>query len=128
MAPPPGKLPLSPPLAARELNGEQLLEELYELREGQVRTAQLAACARDLRAQRDSDPARLKKQLVALAEGRYAPQPALAQLLRSWAPRVNVPGDVAALTSHFERLALTSALLTALHYGRARLPGGGGRG
>lgn len=128
MARAPGKPSLSPPLAARELNGQLLLEELMDLREGQVRSALLASCARELKAQRGMDAAAFKKHLLSLADGRFAEQAALAKLLRSWAQRVSGPADVHVLASHFERLALTSALLTALHYGRARLLGGGKKG
>lgn len=115
----------SPPFASRELNGEVLLEELADLRQAQVQQRHLNDCVLNLRGLegvRVSDAAARLKQL---ASNRFAGQPALASLLVRWAAKLKSEVDVPLLVSHLERLALASAIVTALRRGTERLPKGG---
>lgn len=115
----------SPPFASRELNGEVLLEELADLRNAQVQQRHLNDCItglRDLEGVRVSEAAARLKQL---ASNRFAGQPALASLLVRWAAKLKTEVDVPLLVSHLERLALTSAIVTAMRRGSERLPKGG---
>lgn len=115
----------SPPFASRELNGEVLLEELADLRNAQVQQRHLNDCVvglRDLEGVRVSEAAARLKQL---ASNRFAGQPALASLLVRWAAKLKSEVDVPLLISHLERLALASAIVTALRRGSERLPKGG---
>jgi len=106
---------------SRELNGEVLLDELDELRRGQVPQRQLDDCARALTAL--GGPVASSAALVRqLAGARYAEHVALASLLRRWATRLKVVADGPLLAAHFERLALASALISGLHRAADQLP------
>ncbi len=113
------------PFVSREFNGEVLLEELADLRNAQVQQRHLFDCVlglRDLQGVRVSEAA---TRLKFLASNRFAGQPALASLLVRWAAKLKSELDVPLLVSHFERLALSAALVAALRRGQERLPRGG---
>jgi hypothetical protein len=110
--------------AHRELNGEILLEELRSLRDAQVRQKQLEDCAQALRSVEGMRVGDASRRIRDIAGGRFVGQPALASLLVRWAARMRVEADVAALVSHFRRLAITGALIGALRRGGDRLVGG----
>ena len=113
MAPPPRSNP-STPFASRELNGEVLLDELADLRTAQLpqrHLTDLVVNLRDLEGVRVSEAA---LRLKSLAANRFASTPALASLLTRWAARLKTEADVPLLVSHFERLALTSAIVGAM--------------
>jgi hypothetical protein len=115
----------SPPFASREFNGEVLLDELDELRNAQLAQKHLTDVVlglRDVSSLRVSDACLRLKQL---ASNRFAGQPALASLLVRWAAKLKTEADVLALVGHFERLALTSAIVSALRRGAERLPKAG---
>ena len=115
----------SAPFASREFNGDVLLEELTDLRTAQIQQRHLNDAViglRDLGGARVSEAA---ARLKSLASNRFAGQPALASLLVRWAGRLKSELDVPMLVSHFERLALTSALVTAMRRAAERLPKGG---
>ncbi len=118
----PQRLQPSSPFLSRELNGEVLLDELDELRRGQVPQQQLDDCARALRCLEGpvSSCAALVRQL---AKDRYAEHLALASLLKRWATRLKTDADAPLLAAHFERLALSSALISALHRASDQLRG-----
>lgn len=113
MAALPGKA-LSPPFASRELNGEVLLEELSDLRDARIGTQPLIDCAIAVRTLKTARVTEAAVKLRQLAGGRFQSQPALGALLMRWAAKLKSEQDVLALTSHLERLALTSALLGAV--------------
>jgi hypothetical protein len=115
----------SAPFASRELNGEVLLEELAELRSAQVQQRHLEDCVLHLRGLAGVRVSEATARLKQLASNRFAGQPALASLLVRWAWRLKGEVDVPLLVGHLERLALTSALITALRRGAERLPRGG---
>jgi hypothetical protein len=115
----------SAPFASRELNGEVLLEELADLRNAQVQQRHLNDCIVNLRGLEGVRVSEAAARLKQLASNRFAGQPALASLLVRWAARLKNEVDVPLLVSHLERLAMTSALLTALRRGNERLPKGG---
>lgn len=117
---------LSPPFAHREFNGETLLEELKALRQSAVAQRQLDDCALAVRALKGATPAELPSRFKQLAQSRFGAQPELSGLLVRWAAKVRTPADVGALCSHFERLALTSSLISSLYRGAGRLPKGEG--
>jgi hypothetical protein len=115
----------SPTFSHRELNGEHLLQELRELRLGQVTQKQLNACARELRTRANLSAAELSHELRTLARGTFADDPAIGALLKSWAQKVVSDADVPILASHAQRLAMTSALVDTLRRVSAGLRGGG---
>ena len=119
-AQPPKKSP-SPPFASRELNGEELLSELRALRESQVRAKHLLDCAAALRGIRGMHVAEAQARIRQVAAGRLQAQPALANLAVRWASKLKVDPDVMQLASHFERLALCAALISAVRRGADRL-------
>lgn len=119
--PPTARAPASGPLANRELNGEVLLDELAELRQAQVTQRDLNDCALGVRELSGVRVAEAQSRLKALATGRFAQQPALAGLLVRWAAKLKSEVDVPLLTSHLERLAMTSAVVSALRRGQDRL-------
>jgi hypothetical protein len=113
----------SAPFASRELNGEVLLEELGDLRASQVPQRHLDDCAlamRDFSGLRASEAV---TRLKHLASNRFAGQPALASLLVRWAARLKSDHDVPLLLAHFERLALTSALVAVVRRSADALKG-----
>lgn len=115
----------SAPFASRELNGEQLLDELSELRNAQVshrHLEDLARALKDVEGNRAPEAAALIKQL---ASSRFAGQPALGSMLVRWATKLKTDVDVAVLVGHLERLAIVSACLGAFRKGAERLPKGG---
>lgn len=104
----------STPFASREFNGEVLLEELTDLRNAQVAQktlGDLVVGLRELEGGRVSEAAQRLKQLAA---NRFSSTPALAALLVRWAARLKVEADVPLLISHFERLAITSAIVASV--------------
>ncbi len=115
----------SAPFAGRELNGEQLLDELAELRTAQVSPRHLEELARSLRELEGRRAPEAASQLKQLALNRFAAQPALASLLTRWAGRLKADVDVPLLVGHLERLAIVSAVLGAFRKGAERLPKGG---
>ena len=121
----PAKPQPSTPFASRELNGEVLLEELGDLRNAQVpqRTlSDLVAGLRDLEGVRVSEAAQRLKQLAA---NRFSSTPALASLLVRWSAKLKVEPDVPLLIAHFERLAITAAIVASMRRASDSLKGGG---
>ncbi|GEM_PF-2131459 len=115
----------SAPFVNRELNGEQLLDELSELRNAQIAQKHLEDLARALHELEGRRVAEAVIQLKQLASNRFAGQPAIASLLVRWSTRLKSEVDVGLLVGHLERLALVSALLGAFRRGADRLPKGG---
>jgi hypothetical protein len=115
----------SAPFASRELNGEQLLDELAELRNAQVSQKQLDDLARALRELEGRRVSEVVSQLKALASNRFSGQPALGALLVRWSTKLKTELDVPSLVSHLERLALVSAMLGAARRSVDRFPRGG---
>lgn len=113
---------LSPPFAHREFNGDTLLDELRSLRQSAVPQKQLDDCALAVRGLKNLSASELPLRFKQLAQARFGAQPEIAGLLVRWSAKVKSPADVAALCLHFERLALTSALISALYRGAGRLP------
>lgn len=114
----------SAPFQNRELNGELLLEELADLRQGQVQQKHLNDCVANLRGMSGSRVTEAAQQLKALAAGRFGAQPALASLLVRWSSKLKTELDVSLLMGHLDRLTLTAALVGALRRGSERLPKG----
>jgi hypothetical protein len=105
---------LSAPFAARELNGEMLLEEVATLRERSVPQTALEYCAASLARTATHGAAEVPdtvQQLV--SSGARCPSP-LAHLVAAWARKVRTDDDALALADHFSRLARVAALLPAL--------------
>jgi hypothetical protein len=123
MAPP--RAQPSPPFVSREFNGEVLLDELADLRAAQVHSRHLVDCLGALRGLDGVRVSEVATRLRALAGHRFTSQPALASLLVRWAARLKNEIEVPLLVSHFERLVLTSLLVTALQRGAERLPRSG---
>jgi hypothetical protein len=120
----PAKSQPSTPFASREFNGEVLLEELSDLRNGQVAQktlGDLVVGLRDLEGVRVSEAAQRLRQLAA---NRFSSTPALASLLVRWAAKLKVEADVPLLISHFERLAVTSAIVASVRRAGDSLKGG----
>lgn len=117
-------MPLSPPFASREFNGEVLLEELDELRSAQVKQQALNDCAISLREVNGRRASEATLRLKALAQNRFSQQPALGSLLTRWSAKIKSDEDVAALVSHLERLALMSAIMNSVMRAQDRLPKG----
>ena len=121
----PAKSQPSTPFASRELNGEVLLEELSDLRNAQVPQkllSDLVAGLRDLEGVRVSEAAQRLKQLAA---NRFSATPSLASLLVRWSAKLKVEADVPLLISHFERLAITAAIVASVRRASDSLKGGG---
>lgn len=116
---------LSPPFASRELNGEVLLDELQRLRLAAVPQRHLNDCATAVSRLRATPVSEVPRQFQALAHQRFGATPEIAGLLVRWAQKVRSEADLAALCSHFERLALASALLNAVYRAAGRLRKGG---
>ncbi len=119
----PAKSQPSTPFASRELNGEVLLEELADLRNAQVHQKHLSDLVvglRDLEGVRVSEAS---QRLKSLAANRFSGTPALASLLVRWAAKLKVEADVPLLIAHFERLAVTSAIVSAVRRASESLKG-----
>lgn len=104
----------STPFASRELNGEVLLEELDDLRNAQVPhklLSDLVIALRDLQGVRVSEAA---QRLSYLAANRFSATPSLSSLLVRWSKKLKVEADVPLLVAHFERLAITAAIVTSV--------------
>ena len=113
---------LSAPFANKELNGEQLLEELAALRVALVHQRHLNACADAIAALHEAPVAVAREGFRRHANGKFHREPALAGLLEAYAEKLNLDADVPLACSHFRRLALTSAILGALwHTERQRV-------
>lgn len=125
MPQPPPKAQPAPPFANRELNGEVLLEELYELRAAQVQQRQLVDCVTGLRELSGVRATEAAQRIKHLAQSRFAQQPAMAGLLVRWAHRLKTDVDVPLLLGHFERLAMVNGTVSALRRACERLPKGG---
>lgn len=113
----------STPFASRELNGEVLLEELSDLRNAQLHQKHLNDLVlnlRDLQGVRVSEAA---QRLKALAQNRFSGTPALASLLVRWSVKLKVEADVPLLVAHFERLAITSAIVASVRRAADQLKG-----
>lgn len=115
----------STPFVSREFNGEVLLEELGELRDGQVPQRQLVDLAASLKDLQGVRVAEAVQRLGFLAGNRFAASPALASLLVRWSKKLKADVDVPLLVGHFERLALTAATVGALRRAAEQLPKGG---
>ena len=107
------RVTLSPPFASREFNGEVLLDELADLRDAQVAQQPLNDCAEALREFSTLRASEAVQRMKHLASARFQSQPALAALLVRWANRVKSEQDVAQLSLHFQRLALTAGVIAA---------------
>lgn len=119
----PAKSHPSTPFASRELNGEVLLEELTDLRSAQIHQKHLndlVVGLRDLEGVRVSEAAQRLKQLAA---NRFSGTPALASLLVRWAAKMKAEADVPLLIAHFERVAITSAIVSAIRRASDSLKG-----
>lgn len=112
----------SSPFVSREFNGEVLLDELDELRVGQVPQRQLDDCASALHDLR-GPVTKSQVLLRALASEQFMAYPVLAALLRRWASRLKHEADGPLLAAHFKKIALCSALLWAMHRAAPLLPG-----
>lgn len=111
----------SAPFLNRELNGEQLLEELAELRAAQVTDQTLFDCIAALRELEGLPVEEAKSYLKQLVTQRFGGSGTLPQLLLRWAGRLKGEPDVPLLVDHMERLALTSAMVGALKRASERL-------
>lgn len=118
---------LSAPFADRELNGDVLLDELRDLRQAAVAQKILNECALACREVAGLGHAEAATKLRQLATARFPAAPPLVKLINEWAGKLKGPSDVPELISHFERLALTSALLSAMMRGAGRLNRGPAR-
>jgi hypothetical protein len=115
----------SAPFVSRELNGENLLDELAELRNAQVAQKHLEDMVRALRELEGSRVSEAVTRLKSLAINRFSGQPVIASLLVRWSTKLKTELDVGLLISHLERMTLVSALLGAFRRGAERLPKGG---
>lgn len=119
----PAKSLPSTPFASRELNGEVLLEELTDLRGAQIHQKHLndlVVGLRDLEGVRVSEAAQRLKHLAA---NRFSGTPALASVLVRWAGKLKAEADVPLLIVHFERLAITAAIVGAIRRAADSLKG-----
>ncbi len=115
----------SAPFVSRELNGENLLDELAELRNAQVAQKHLEDMVRALRELEGSRVSEAVTRLKSLATNRFSGQPVIASLLVRWSTKLKTELDVGLLVAHLERMTLVSALLGAFRRGAERLPKGG---
>jgi hypothetical protein len=115
----------SAPFVSRELNGENLLDELAELRNAQVAQKHLEDMVRALRELEGTRVSEAVTRLKSLATNRFSGQPVIASLLVRWSTKLKTELDVSLLVSHLERMTLVSALLGAFRKGAERLPKGG---
>ena len=119
---PPKLPPLSPAFAAREFNGDGLLKELQHLRDAVVNQKHLNDCALAVRNLPNKGLLEAMMEIKQLAMARFQSQPELARLLVTWAAQVKGPKDFMEFCGHFQRLAMSSALLAAMYRGASRLP------
>ncbi|HYV45350.1 MAG TPA: hypothetical protein VFA20_10835 [Myxococcaceae bacterium] len=119
---PPKPVPLSPAFAAKEYNGADLLKELQHLRDAVVNQKHLNDCALAVRNLPNKGLLEAMMEIKQLAMARFQGQPELARLLVTWAAQVKGPKDFMEMCGHFQRLAVTSALLAAMYRGASRLP------
>ena len=119
----PAKSQPSTPFASRELNGEVLLEELADLRNAQIHQKQLSDLVMGLRDLEGVRVSEASQRLKSLAANRFSGTPALASLLARWAAKLKVEADVPLLIAHFERLAVTSAIVSAVRRASESLKG-----
>lgn len=122
MNPPAKPPPPSPPFAAKELNGEGMLEELQHLRDAVVNQKHLNDCALAVKNLPSKGLLEAMMEIKQLAMARFQGQPELARLLVTWAAKVKGPRDFLEMCGHFHRLAITSALLASMYRGASRLP------
>jgi hypothetical protein len=115
----------SAPFVSRELNGENLLDELAELRNAQVAQKHLEDMVRALRELEGARVSEAITRLKSLATNRFSGQPVIASLLVRWSTKLKTELDVGLLVAHLERMTLVSALLGAFRRGADRLPKGG---
>jgi|CXWL01.1.fsa_nt_gi hypothetical protein len=111
----------SAPFLSREFNGEQLLEELGEIRNAQVRNNALFECVAALKELDGLPIGEAVAHLKQLAAGRFGGQGTLPQLLLKWAGRLKAEADLPLLVDHLERLALTAAMVGALKRATERM-------
>ncbi len=104
----------SAPFRNREFNGDLLLSELAQLRSSSVSQSTLSATSKTLTTFRDLQAADAARYILRLAEGLDPTEVALARLLKEWARKLKAKPDVVLLAAHFEKLALTSSLLSSL--------------
>ncbi|MBX7116205.1 MAG: hypothetical protein K1X64_17890 [Myxococcaceae bacterium] len=105
----------------RELNGEQLLEELAELRQAQVQTRALFDAAAALKELEGLPVNEAALYLQQLAQERFLSHPVVKTLLLKWAGRLKAEADVPLLVDHLERLVLTAAMVQALRRATERM-------
>jgi hypothetical protein len=110
----------SAPFASRTFNGEQLLDELADLRSGLVSQNDLNELHHELRALQPARTSEVVSRLRVLASGRFAQSP-VGALLTRWAQRLKTPTDASLLMGHVGRLAVASALLSAVRQAAPRL-------
>lgn len=113
---------LSPPFANREFNGEVLLAELTQLRAAQVPVGRLSEAHLALRESERVELASWPTHLRNIAVTRLSGAPAVAGLVAMWVGRVKSNEDRRAVIEHFERLAVTAAILSAVR--EVASPGG----
>ncbi len=101
----------STPFRHRELNGELLLAELASLRAAAVTQSELNALAAGCQAWASLSVLVAAKALV---QQGGTTSVALGRFVEEWAKKLKHPPDVALLAEHFERLAMTSACISAL--------------
>ena len=119
--------PLSAPFLHREFNGELLLEELRDLRGAGVGQKHLNDCSQAAKELLGLPVGDAIVRLKQIASGRFQAQPELAGLMVRWAAKLKSERDVTELVRHFQRLALSSALIGAMGRGAGRLPRGARR-
>lgn len=115
----------SAPFLSREFNGEVLIEELNSLRRAHVSLRHLSDCVNCLRQLEGAQASEAAAEMQTLATRRFADQPALGALLSSWAAKLKADIDVSRLASHFERLAVTFAVVGVAKQVADRLPARG---
>jgi hypothetical protein len=98
----------------RELNGTQLLDELAELRSTSVSQRLLDSTAAMLAPLRGLLAKDAQAQAFRYSKSIRADSSALAELVEHWGKKLKTKADVVLFIAHFEKLALTSALLSAL--------------
>jgi len=122
---PPSQTPtLSAPFAHREFNGEQLLDELRDLRGAGVGQRHLVDCVLALREVTGLPVPQAVERIREIATYRFQAQPELAGSLVRWAAKLRTGPDVEELVEHFHRLAASALLIGAMGRGVSRLPGG----
>ncbi len=111
----------SAPFMNRELNGEQLLEELAELRQSQVQVRALFEAVSALKELEGLPVGEAALYLKQLAQERFAAHGVVQALLLKWAGRLKAQADLPLLVDHLERLVLTAAMVGALRRATERM-------